>query len=41
MVVPYDRHYTYDDEIDANQIVEYLGEDHHNEIEYKAGYPHS
>jgi len=40
MVVPYDSHYTDDDEIDTNQVVKYLGENHDNETEYKAGYPH-
>ena len=40
MVVPYDCHYTDDDEIDTNQVVEYLGKNHNNETEYKAGYPH-
>jgi len=40
MVVPYDCHYTDDDEIDTNQVVEYLGKNHNNETEYEAGYPH-
>jgi hypothetical protein len=40
MVVPYDSQHTDDDKVDTNQVVEYLGENHHNNTEYEAGYPH-
>ena len=33
-------HYANDDEIDTNQIVEYLGENHNNNAENEACYPH-
>jgi len=34
------RQYANDDEIDAYQIIEYLGENHYNNAENKACYPH-
>src|SRR4030042_1968846 len=39
-VVPYDSHYTDDDKIDTNQVVEYLGENHNTKNEYKGCYSH-
>ena len=33
-------HYADDDEINTNQIIEYLGENHNNDAENDACYPH-
>jgi hypothetical protein len=33
-------HYANDDEINTNQIIEYLGENHNNNAENEACYPH-
>ena len=33
-------HYANDDEINTNQIIEYLGENHYNDAENETCYPH-
>jgi hypothetical protein len=38
--VCYYRHDAYDDEIDTNQIIEYLGENHDDNAENEARYAH-
>jgi hypothetical protein len=38
--VRYNSHYANDDKVDTNQIIQYLGENHNNNAENKACYPH-